>query len=197
VGFLSVSPCLRVESAARADPHRLVEVRRVDPSIRVDLRYATTRNVFGTRLYRHPRCLLRRPVAQRLARVQRALRRQRLRLLVLDAYRPPSVQRRMWALKHGSRYLAPPWRGSKHSRGAAVDVTLVDARGRPLEMPSRFDEFSPRASRRYRGGSLAARRNRWALERAMAAEGFRPNPGEWWHFDDPYWRRYPPLDVPL
>jgi D-alanyl-D-alanine dipeptidase len=188
-----VSPCLRVESS----PHGLVDLRRIDPSIRVDLRYASTRNVFGVQLYRRPRCLLRRPVALRLARVQRRLRRQRVGLLVLDAYRPLSVQRRIWALKRGSRYLTPPWRVSRHSRGAAVDATLVDARGCPLPMPSRYDEFSARASRRYRGGPATARRNRWLLERAMVAEGFRPNPGEWWHFDDPHWRRYAPLDVRL
>jgi zinc D-Ala-D-Ala dipeptidase len=169
----------------------------VDRSILIDLRYATPENVFGTRLYRQPRCLLRRPVAERLARVQASLRGRGLGLKVWDAYRPQSVQRRMWAIRGGSRYLASPRRGSRHSRGAAVDVTLVDARGRELPMPTGFDAFTARASRRYRGGSPATRRNRRLLESAMAAQGFRPNPGEWWHFDAPDWRRYPLLDVPL
>jgi D-alanyl-D-alanine dipeptidase len=140
---------------------------------------------------------LRRAVAERLARVQGRLRRQGLGLKIWDAYRPASVQRRMWALKRGSRYLAPPGRGSKHSRGAAVDLTLVDGRGRELPMPTPYDEFSHRASRRYRGGPAAAQRNRRILETAMAAHGFRLNPGEWWHFDDPHWRRYSLLDLPL
>lgn len=175
----------------------LVDLSRIDPTILIDLRYATTDNVFGTRLYREPRCLLRAPVARRLARVQASLRRQGLGLKVWDAYRPASVQRRMWALKGPSRYLASPRRGSRHSRGAAVDVTLVDRHGRELPMPTPFDEFSPRAARRFTGGSAAARRHRRLLEAAMVSEGFRPNPGEWWHFDDPDWRRYPLLDLPL
>lgn len=175
----------------------LVDVAKVDPSIGIDLRYSTTQNIFGTRLYRHSRCLLRPPVAARLARVQAALRRQGLGLKVWDAYRPRSVQRRMWALKGPSRYLASPRRGSRHSRGAAVDVTLVNAHGRELAMPTGFDAFTARASRRYRGGSPAARHNRRILESAMAGQGFRPNPGEWWHFDDPNWRHYSLLDLPL
>jgi D-alanyl-D-alanine dipeptidase len=103
----------------------------------------------------------------------------------------------MWSIKGGSRYLASPRRGSKHSRGAAVDVTLVDARGRELVMPTGFDAFTARAGRRYRGGSPATQRNRRLLEEAMVAQGFHPNRGEWWHFDDPHWRRYPLLDLPL
>jgi D-alanyl-D-alanine dipeptidase len=175
----------------------LVPATSVAPGIVVDLRYATTENVFRTRLYREPKCLLRRPVAERLARVQRSLEAEGLGLKVWDAYRPASVQRRMWQLVGGSRYLANPRRGSRHSRGAAVDVTLVDRDGKELAMPTGFDAFSRRASRAYRGGSPAARRNRDRLERAMRAQGFVPNPGEWWHFDDPDWRRYPLLDVPL
>jgi len=175
----------------------LVDVTSLVPGIVIDLRYATTGNVFRTRLYRQPRCLLRRPVAERLARVQRALAAEGLGLRVWDAYRPASVQWRMWRIAGGSRYLANPRRGSRHSRGAAVDVTLVDRAGRELPMPTGFDSFSRRASRRFRGGSPEARRNRDRLERAMRGQGFLPNPGEWWHFDDPGWRRYPVLDVPI
>lgn len=189
---------LVVASAAGGEPPApLVEVTAVAPGVVVDLRYATTENIFRTRLYPRARCLLRRPVAERLARVQRALEGKGLGLKVWDAYRPASVQRRMWAITGGSRYLANPRRGSKHSRGAAVDVTLVDRDGRELPMPTGFDEFSRRASRSYQGGSADARRNRVLLEQSMRAQGFLPNPGEWWHFDDPHWRRYPLLDVPL
>jgi D-alanyl-D-alanine dipeptidase len=191
--FLGVLGVLVVQSSSSP----LVDLAQVEPSIVIDLRYATGDNVFGTRLYRQPRCLLRQPVAERLARVQAILRRQGLGLKVWDAYRPQSVQQRMWAIKGGSRYLASPRRGSKHSRGAAVDVTLVDARGHELSMPTGFDAFTARASRRYHGGPPAFRRNRRLLEQAMVTQGFRPNPGEWWHFDDPHWRRYPLLDLPL
>jgi len=194
-GFFTVDA--RCGSVVQANSAVLVDVAKVDPSIVIDLRYATSENLFGTRLYRHSRCLLRPPVAARLARVQAALRRQGLGLKVWDAYRPRSVQQRLWALKGPSRYLASPRRGSRHSRAAAVDVTLVNAQGRERAMPTGFDAFTARASRRYRGGTPAARRNRRLLEAAMAAQGFRPNPGEWWHFDDPQWRLYPLLDLPL
>jgi D-alanyl-D-alanine dipeptidase len=174
-----------------------VDVRSIDPSIRVNLRYATTRNIFGKRLFSASRALLRRPVAERLARAQARLRREGMGLEVWDAYRPPSVQWRMWRLRPGSRFLANPRRGSRHSRGAAVDVTLVDRNGRPLPMPTDFDEFSRRAHPAYAGAAPAARRNRARLRRAMEAVGFRQNPGEWWHYDDPNWRRYPLLELPL
>jgi zinc D-Ala-D-Ala dipeptidase len=203
----SAAPCrLALVAAPVADaatinrassPAPLVAITAVDPSIVIDLRYATPRNSFGCQLYPVARALLRRPVAQRLAKAQKRLQRQGLGLKIWDAYRPAAVQRRMWALKPGSRYIANPHRGSKHSRGAAVDVTLVDDKGRELPMPTPFDEFSGRAHPRYRGGTPVTRHNRELLRRAMEAAGFRQNPGEWWHYDDPQWRRYPLLDIPL
>src|SRR5205814_1334819 len=117
---------------------------------------------------------------------------------------PFGVQQRLWALVPDARYVAEPVvrdgrpvAGSKHNRGAAVDLTLVDAAGRPLEMPSGFDDFSERAHPGWAGASPAARRNVARLEEAMAAEGFEPLPTEWWHFDGPGWERYELLDRPL
>ena len=106
----------------------------------------------------------------------------------------------MWRLNRASHshYLANPAKGSKHNRGAAVDATLVDTAGKELEMPTPFDEFGPRAHRgATRGVSLRARTNSRVLEAAMRAEGFIPNPYEWWHFTAPEWRRYPLSDVPI
>ena len=102
------------------------------------------------------------------------------------------------------RYVARPLRrdgrpvaGSQHNRGAAVDVTLVDASGRPLPMPTGFDDFSARAHRGAPGIPPAAQANAARLEAAMTAEGFEPFPTEWWHFDAPGWQGYELLDVPL
>jgi zinc D-Ala-D-Ala dipeptidase len=176
----------------------LVDVRSVDPSIAVELSYNSAGNAFRRRMYRSNVALLRKPVAERLGRVQARLRKWGVGLKVWDAYRPRSVQAVMWRLKPGTNYLASPRKGSKHNRGAAVDVTLVDRHGRELKMPTPHDEFSRRAHRgASRGVTPLARKNARLLDSAMRAEGFIPNSLEWWHYSDPHWRRYPLTDVPL
>jgi len=185
-------------AASQAGAAPLVDVRAVDPTIHVNLRYNSPDNVFRQRFYHSNTALLREPVARRLARVQARLRRQGLGLKVWDAYRPRSVQYRMWRIKPGTNYVANPRKGSKHNRGAAVDVTLVDAHGQGQKMPTPYDEFTRRAHRgSYYGVTPLARRNALILDQAMRAEGFRPNRYEWWHFEAPDWRRYPLADAPL
>lgn len=130
--------------------------------------------------------------------MQRRLRPLGLSLRIWDAYRPASAQRKMWRIRPDARFLLPPWLGSNHSRGAAVDVTLATRQGCELPMPTPHDEFSARAHRgAWRGVTPRRRGNAALLDRAMSAEGFRPNPREWWHFDAPYPRRYPLADVPV
>ena len=162
-------------------PDALVDLRALDPSIRVEMPYATPHNFTGVALYPVARCLLRRDVAERLVRVERRLGGEGLGLLVWDCYRPFPVQQRLWALVPDARYVAEP----------------VVRDGRPLEMPTGFDDFSERAHRGWPGASAAARRNATRLEEAMVAEGFEPLPTEWWHFDGPGWERYELLDRPL
>ncbi|NOZ55640.1 MAG: D-alanyl-D-alanine dipeptidase [Calditrichaeota bacterium] len=189
---------LLLGACSRSQPGAdLVDVQQVIPDIVVDLKYATADNFTGQVLYEVPRCFLRRATAERLARVQARLRKQGLGLKIWDGYRPRSVQWKMWKLVPDSRYVADPRKGSRHNRGAAVDVTLVDSTGRELEMPTGFDDFTEKAHRDYQGCSETARRNRALLEAAMTAEGFVPLPTEWWHFDDPEWRKYELLDVSL
>lgn len=174
-----------------------VEVRRVCPGIRLELRYATSHNGVGKAVYpKRARCLLRKAVAERLCRVQRRLQQDGYSLLIWDAYRPLSAQKALWQVKSDPKFVAPPAKGSKHNRGAAMDVTLT-RNGRPLPMPSEFDEFSPRARAKYSGGTPDQRRNRDRLREAMTAEGFQGDLSEWWHFQDPDWKRYPLADVPL
>jgi len=103
----------------------------------------------------------------------------------------------MWELVPDSRYVADPRKGSRHNRGAAVDVTLVDSSGNELLMPTAFDDFTERASRSSPDAPPEALRHRALLEQAMSSEGFLPLPSEWWHFDDPEWQKYPLLDVPF
>ena len=153
--------------------------------------------LFRSKLYPEARALLRPEVAERLSRVQQALGKQGLFLKIFDAYRPLAVQKKMWARFPMEGYVANPAKGSNHNRGAAVDVTLVDANGSELPMPSAYDEFSERAHWDYQGGTEDERKNRALLREAMESEGFRGISTEWWHFDYKDAKSYPVLDLPF
>ena len=172
----------------------LVDIQKINPRIRVEIRYATPQNFMKEILYPEARCLLRREVAVKIDRIQTRLEMQGLGLKIFDGYRPLSVQKKMWAKFPLDGYVANPAKGSNHNRGAAVDLTLVDREGLELSMPSEYDEFSERAHRDYAGGTQAQRNNRQTLEEAMAREGFIGLRTEWWHFDDADAKSYPLLD---
>lgn len=182
----------------------LVEPTRLDGSLILDIRYATDNNFTGKQVYPSARCFLRQDIASRLVKVQKILQRQGLGLKVYDCYRPFSVQEQFWRIMPDERYVLEPVRkdgemvkSSRHNRGAAVDVTLVDRKGRERPMPTEFDDFTDKAHRNSIAASPEARKNSRILEKAMADQGFDPLPTEWWHFDGPGWQEYPPLDLPL
>lgn len=175
----------------------LSDVAATVPGVRLDIRYATAENFTKAVVYPAARCLLRPEAAAALARVQADLARAGLGLKVWDCYRPLSVQKRFWELVPDPRYVADPKKGSRHNRGAAVDLTLTDAAGGELEMPTGYDDFSAAAHRASTAGSPAARANAKRLEEAMAKHGFKGLPTEWWHFDFSGWEAFPLLDVPL
>lgn len=173
----------------------LVNLRAVDPSIVIDNRYATTDNVTGMRLYPANEVFLERSAAERLARVQARLRGQGRGLKVFDGYRPLAVQKALWKVKPDTRYVADPAKGSRHNRGSAVDVALVDAAGVELPMPSGYDEFSERSHLDFTDAPDDHVANRETLQKVMRAEGFLPMATEWWHFDAPGWRAFPVMDA--
>jgi D-alanyl-D-alanine dipeptidase len=176
----------------------LVPLESVKPPILSEVRYATHNNFTGEALYPLPRLFLHQDTARALERVQRDLRKRGLGLKIWDAYRPLQVQQKMWNLIRDERYVSNPAKNKgRHTRGTAVDVTLVDHLGRELPMPSDFDDFTDRAHRNYGGGSQAQRRNRKLLEDVMSKHGFIGYPTEWWHFDLKNWEKYPPLDIPI
>jgi zinc D-Ala-D-Ala dipeptidase len=176
----------------------LVDVAQAIPGVTVDLRYATADNFMGVAVYPpQARCLLLKPVVERLARAARTLARQGYRLKLLDCYRPASVQWKLWEVMPRPGYVADPRTGSNHSRGGAVDLTLQTAGGGAVELPSAYDFFGPAAHHAYQGGSARARANRGLLRRAMEAAGFTINPKEWWHYDAPEARGAPLRDEPF
>lgn len=176
----------------------LVEVATLDPTIRLDIRYATTNNFTGRAVYKEPRAFLQRPAAEALVRVNRALHDKGYGLTVFDGYRPWAVTRLFWDITPDDQkiFVADPALGSKHNRGCAVDLTLHSlADLREVAMPSAYDEPSPRAYATYDGGATGERERRDLLRAAMEREGFFVYPYEWWHFDYKDWREYPVLDV--
>lgn len=204
LGVTPVRPVeeLRVEALAASPPKEpgtfhapeLVELTRLDPTIHLEIRYATTNNFLGTRFYDEARAFMQQPAAQAVVRANQALRPLGYGLLIHDAYRPWYVTKMFWdATPLDKRWLvANPAEGSKHNRGAAVDLTLFElATGRPVDMPSTYDESTDRAFANYPGGTSLQRWHRALLRRAMEAQGFAVNPTEWWHFDYNRWREYP------
>lgn len=187
---------LAASPPAEAGPFRqseLVELVTLDPSIRLEIRYATSNNLFGTPFYSEPRAFLQRPAAEALVRVSAALRPLGFGLLVHDGYRPWYVTKMFWdAAPQDKRiFVANPALGSRHNRGAAVDLTLYHlATGAPIEMVGTYDETTARSAPTYAGGTTRQRWHRDLLRRVMEDERFAVNEDEWWHFDFADWKQY-------
>ena len=176
----------------------LVELVALDPSIKLDIRYATAQNLAGRAVYDEARAFLQRPAAEAAVRAHRALRSHGYGLLIFDGYRPWRVTKLFWDVTPAEKreFVADPAKGSKHNRGCAVDLSMYDlGTGREVEMPSAYDEMTPRAYPDYAGGSEGARQRRDLLRRVMEAEGFTVEPNEWWHFNYKDWGEYGILDV--
>ncbi len=193
---MSTLTLLLLFAVAQGGPAQdLVEVTKVNPSIRLDIRYATENNFTHHKVYKQARCFLQRPAAEQLGKVQKELEAEGLGLKLYDCYRPLSVQKKFWALVPDERYVADPAKGSRHNRGAAVDLTVVDRNGREIEMPTPYDNFTERAHRNFMNLPATELKNRALLERVMTKYGFEPLPTEWWHFDFRGWERYPVMDA--
>lgn len=176
----------------------LVELTALDPSIKLEIRYATTNNFLGTVFYSQARAFMQRPAAEAVVRAHHELRKRGYGLLIHDAYRPWYVTRMFWDATPDDKkiFVANPSEGSRHNRGCAVDLTLYDLKsGKPVQMVSTYDETTDRAYADYPGGTSLQRWQRHVLREAMEAEGFTVYPAEWWHFDYKDWRSYPIMNV--
>jgi zinc D-Ala-D-Ala dipeptidase len=182
-------------AGCRRDRYGLVDVHRKSPGIVLDMRYASTANFTKTVLYDRAECWLNGVAAARIDAVEQELEAQGMRLKVWDCYRPLSVQKKFWALVPDERYVANPAKGSRHNRGAALDLTIVKADGTELAMPTPHDDFTTRAHRDFNDLPPEVIANRALLEKVMVKHGFVPLPTEWWHFDSEGWESFPILDV--
>jgi zinc D-Ala-D-Ala dipeptidase len=176
----------------------LVELIRLEPTIKLDIRYATSNNFLGTPVYTQARAFLQRPATEALLRAHRELQAQGYGLLIHDGYRPWYVTKIFWDATPDDKkiFVADPMEGSKHNRGCAVDLSLYDLKtGKEVRMPSGYDEMTDRAFADYAGGTPEERARRALLRQAMEKQDFQVNPKEWWHFDYTDWKQYPILNV--
>ena len=184
--------------AKKKQPWDLVEVTSINPNIKISLPYASKDNFTNQVLYKVERCFLRRSVAEKLDKVQKDLEKDGYGLMIWDGYRPRSVQYKMWAIKPNTNYVANPYRGSRHNRGAAVDLTMIDFKTKQeVKMPTAYDVFNVKAHAYYSKLPKEVLQNRQRLQNAMTKNGFKIMSSEWWHFDAWGWESFPLMDTSL
>jgi D-alanyl-D-alanine dipeptidase len=179
--------------------YNLLNLSKLSSDIILDIRYATSNNFLGFPLYSKSACYLHKNAAEALVKVQKELSLINLGLKVFDGYRPLAVQQMMWDKIQDERYVSNPAKNKgRHTRGTAVDLTLVDSDGNELEMPTEFDNFTEKAHSNYPDISQTAFKNKALLSEVMKKHHFQPLLTEWWHFDFEGWDddvKFPPLNI--
>jgi zinc D-Ala-D-Ala dipeptidase len=178
----------------------LVELIKLDSTIHLDIRYATSNNFLGRPVYKEARAFLQRPAAEALVKLNKELEPFGYGLVIFDGYRPWSVTKTFWDItpEDKKQFVANPKNGSRHNRGCAVDLSLYElATGEEVKMPSEYDEMSERAYSDYKGGTDEQRKLRDLLRSKMEANGFKVLDVEWWHFDFKDWKSYSIQNIPF
>lgn len=197
-GLYIISQPALLDKMIRDDSNRaLVNLKKFIPDIVLDIKYASNQNVFYEKLYPRPRAMVRLPVARALAAVQAELRKSGWGIKIFDAYRPYQVTCRMWERMPDSIYMGKPWRGSRHNRGIALDLTLIEWRTRKeLPMPTPYDALIYPSHPDFQQLSAEVIRNRDTLINIMKKYGFTVARNEWWHFDYLAGSHFEILDIP-
>ncbi|MBU0697484.1 MAG: M15 family metallopeptidase [Bacteroidetes bacterium] len=180
--------------------YQLVEISKAIPTIKLDIKYATTHNFSGVAVYKQARAFARKPVVDALKEIQLELKNEGLGLKIFDAYRPYSVTVKFWKVTplEKKEFVANPKTGSRHNRGCAVDLTLINLKtGNELEMPTAYDSFAAEASPTYEDVSALQKQNRDLLIKIMESNGFKVIKNEWWHYDFKGWDKFPLMDIPF
>ena len=176
--------------------NKLVNLEKFIPGIKLDIKYATKDNIVGLKVYDEPKAFLRLPAAYALKKIQAELNKKGLGLKIFDAYRPYSVTILFYEKIKDTDYVASPWQGSRHNRGCAVDVSIIDMKtGKELEMPTKIDDFTLKAHPDYQDLPDTVKSNRALLFNVMKKYGFTGFPTEWWHFDFSGWANYFLMDL--
>src|SRR5688572_4195081 len=184
-------------ASVKVNPEKeLIDLEKFIPSLVLDIRYATTNNFTKEKIYTLAKAYARKPVAESLRKIQADLKAQGLGIKIFDAYRPYKATVRFYEVYRDTTYVASPYRGSRHNRGCALDLTLIDLKtGKELKMPTGYDSFSKDAWPTTPVKDPVARKNRTLLINAMEKHGFRVNSSEWWHFDFIGWKKFEVLDI--
>lgn len=181
-------------------PTDLVELIKIDPTLKLDIRYATANNLAGRPVYKQARAFLERQAAMAVAQVNQELKPLGYGLLIFDGYRPWSVTKLFWDVTTDAnkQFVADPQKGSRHNRGCAVDLTLYNLKtGKEVEMTGSYDEMTERSYPNYTGGTALQRQMRNLLRTKMEANGFTVFNVEWWHFDYAGWQQYRIENIPF
>jgi D-alanyl-D-alanine dipeptidase len=174
----------------------LIDLEKFIPSLVLDIRYATSNNFTGEKIYTLAKAYARKPVAESLKKIQADLKPQGLGIKIFDAYRPYKATVRFYEVYGDTTYVASPYKGSRHNRGCALDLTLIDLKtGKELKMPTGYDSFSKDAWPTASVKDPEARKNRTLLISTMEKHGFRVNSSEWWHFDFIGWKKFEVMDI--
>lgn len=176
--------------------NQLVEIKKAIPSIMLDIRYATKNNFMGQVMYPEARAFARKPVVDQLKTIQHVLAKKGYGLKIYDAYRPYAITVAFYDKASDKDFVANPAKGSKHNRGCAVDLTLIDLKtGKEIPMPTPYDSFKPEAAPGFKDLPADIIRNRDFLISTMEAHGFKVIHNEWWHFDFKGWQNYDLMDI--
>jgi D-alanyl-D-alanine dipeptidase len=176
--------------------HALVNLQTYIPNIVLDIRYATTNNFTGEQIYPVARAYARKPVADALKRAQAEFAKHGVGIKIFDAYRPYAATVKFYEVYKDTTFVASPYRGSRHNRGCAIDMTLIDLKtGEELKMPTGYDAFVKEARPSAPVADEAVKKNRALLIEVMTRFRFRVNSAEWWHFDFEGYSKYSVLDI--
>jgi D-alanyl-D-alanine dipeptidase len=185
------------KKSLKANPdNELINLQEFIPGLVLDIRYATTNNFTGQKIYNLARAYARKPVAESLKKIQADLKAQGLALKIFDGYRPYSATVMFYETYHDTTYVASPYKGSRHNRGCAMDLTIIDLKtGKELPMPTEYDSFKKEAWPTTPVADPVIRKNRQTLIDAMEKHGFKVNASEWWHFDFIGWQKFAVMDI--
>ena len=194
---LKVTNLKEYQASIKVNPKKeMIDLEQYIPGIVLDIRYATTNNFTGEKIYNLAKAYARKPVADAVKRAQAELQKQGLGIKIFDAYRPYKATVRFYEVYKDTTYVASPYKGSRHNRGCAIDMTLINLKtGEELKMPTGYDSFQKEAWPSTPIKDPEARKNRALIIQVMEKQGFKVNGSEWWHFDFIGWRNYEVLDI--